>query len=155
VDAANVLAYTIKSADVGDGIVIRLTELGGTQTVAHVSSDVFGVAAAERVEQDEDPGSPLTIGAAGVEVPLTPYETATIRVEAGVSWAPIALTVTKDEVSGDVLLIWTGGVSPFTLRRTEDPKMSQNPVRPVDEQPVTQHADPVLADGQTYFYVVR
>jgi hypothetical protein len=154
-DAAGVLLYTVKKAEVGEGLVLRMTELTGEQTTATVSSDVFELTSAERVEQDEDGGTPLPSGGGTVTLDLSPYETATVRIQTSLNWEAIQLTVEKDEVARSVVLSWTGGTSPFTVRRAEDALFTASPVTIVDEQSVSNHLDPVLDDGGTYFYLAR
>ncbi|UCF68641.1 MAG: hypothetical protein JSV80_04950, partial [Acidobacteriota bacterium] len=109
---------------------------------------------AERLEQDEEGGEPLVVSGGVVELPLAAYETATLRVRAELSWLPIELTVDKNVAAGEVLLEWSGGVSPYTLRRYEDVTFTGAVETLVDEQDDISHADPVLADGVTYFYLV-
>jgi hypothetical protein len=149
----NVLAYTFKPAEDGDGIVARLTELAGEQTLATLGSDVFEVLDAEALEQDEEGGAPLPVGAAGAEVELQPYQTATVRLRLDRTWAPIELNVSKSGGTS-VHLEWSGGVSPFTVTRSEQPDMT-SPTTLVDEEDVTSHDDPVLDDDRSYFYLVR
>ncbi len=154
-DAPGVLLYTAKPAHVGDGVVLRMTELTGSQTTARIDSDVFAFAGAERVEQDEDGGAPLDADGDAFLVDLAPYETATVRVLAAPDWAPIALVVTKDAASGSVQLTWTGGRDPYTVRRAEDARFTVAPATPVDEQSGATFDDPVLEDGRTYYYLVE
>jgi len=64
------------------------------------------------------------------------------------------LTVSKNAASGAVELGWSGGVSPYTLLRAEDPKLTGGRATLLDEAPQTTLADPVLNDGKSYFYLV-
>ena len=64
------------------------------------------------------------------------------------------LSVNKNAASGTVELGWSDGVSPYTVLRAEDPRLIQGRTTLVDEAPVTSHADPVLSDGKSYFYLV-
>jgi len=155
VDAPGVLLYTAKPAHVGEGVVLRMTELTGTPTTARIDSDVLAFEGAERVEQDEDGGTPLPADGDAFLVDLGPYETATVRVRATPGWSPIALAVAKDPGSGSVRLSWTGGRDPFTVRRAEDPQFTVAPATPVDEQSGATFDDPVLHDGRTYYYLVE
>lgn len=155
VDAPSVLLYTVKPAHVGEGLVFRMTELSGTPVVARIDSDVFVLSAAERVEQDEEGGVPLGQDGDGFLVPLGAYETATVRATASPGWEPILLRADKDGPSGSVRLTWTGGNAPFTLLRSEEPTLTLSPQTLQDEDPATTHDDPVLADGATYFYLVK
>lgn len=156
VDAPGVLLYTAKPAESGSGVVLRMTELkGAPATTVRVSSDVFAWSSPERVEQDEDGGEPLSTDGEAFLVPIGPYETATVRVQAAPAWAPIELRVGKDAGSGTVRLTWTGGVSPYTVVRAEEAAFSGAVTTLVDEQGVAAHDDPVLGDGRTWFYLVR
>jgi len=157
VDAPNVLLYTAKNADDGDGLILRLTELAGTATTAGIDSDTFTLSAPERVRQNETPGTPVPLGMSGntVLVPLAAYETATVRVRAARSWAPLVLYADKDAVSGTVKLHWTGGVSPYTVSRALDPGFTSGVSTPYDEQPAASFDDPTLVDGNDAFYLVH
>jgi hypothetical protein len=156
VDQPGVLLYTAKPAKEGDGVVLRMTELTGAPVTARISSGVLALTSAERIEQDEEPGgTPLAPDGGGFLVPMNAYETATVRLQAAPDWAPIVLTARKDGPGGAVVLEWTGGVSPYTLRRSEDAPFSGPVDILVDEQAVTSHADPVLGDGRSYYYLVR
>lgn len=64
------------------------------------------------------------------------------------------LSVNKNLASGMVELSWSGGVSPFTILRAEDPALIGGRTTLLDEAPATTLADPVLADGRSYFYFV-
>ena len=69
------------------------------------------------------------------------------------------LSVNKNLASGMVELSWSGGVSPFTILRAEDPALIGGRTTLLDEAPATTLADPVLADpvladGRSYFYLV-
>lgn len=153
VDAPGVLAYTLKNAETGPGLVLRMTELNGVATTARVASDAFTFSDPQRIEQDEDGGTPLATDGAGFLVPLQPYETATVRVRAAPAWAPITLLVGKS--AGDVVLTWTGGRAPFTVQRAENAAFTASPTTLADEQPAASTVDPVVADGKSYFYLVR
>jgi hypothetical protein len=155
VDEAGVLPYTLKPAEIGSGVVLRLQELTGASTTAKVDSDVFTLTNPELVELDEEGGSPLTPDGSGFLVPLGAYETLTVRVDATPSWSPITLTVDKNAGAGTVSLSWTGGVTPFTVERAEDAQFTVNPVVVVDEQALNGFDDPVLNDGNTYFYLAK
>jgi hypothetical protein len=67
----------------------------------------------------------------------------------------LPMTLTKDAPGGNVHIEWSGGLSPYTLTRAEDPQFLTNPTVLVDRQPVTTFDDPVLADGKTYYYEVE
>ncbi|RMG44728.1 MAG: hypothetical protein D6718_09510 [Acidobacteria bacterium] len=154
-EPSGVRMYTVKPADDGDGVVVRLTELLGSTTTATVSSDTFEILDAESVEADEEGGTPLSVGSTGAAVPLGPFQTATVRLRVRPAWAPITLSVTRDDAAGTVHLEWTGGVAPYTLRRARDARFTTDPVTLLDEEPESSYDDPVLRDGVSYFYLVR
>jgi len=64
------------------------------------------------------------------------------------------LSANKNAGTGTVELGWSGGASPFTVLRAEDPRLIQGRTTLVDQAPVTTLADPVLGDGKSYFYLV-
>src|SRR4029079_6515490 len=65
------------------------------------------------------------------------------------------LVLAKDTVPGTVLLDWAGGSSPYTLRRATDPGFTSGVTVLVNEQAAQSFDDPVLYDGQIYFYRVE
>lgn len=154
IDAPEVLPYTLKPEEYGQGVVVRMTEMTGQALTARVRSDVLAIAAPARLEHDEEGGDPLAMDGDGFLVPLGPYETATVRFEASPDWSPIRLTVDKNVGSDTVVLDWTGGVAPYTVERAVDPQFA-GPATLLDEAPATTLDDPVLSDGTTYFYLVR
>jgi hypothetical protein len=67
----------------------------------------------------------------------------------------VGVSLGKDARTGVVHVSWTAGTAPYTLRRSRDPRFTQDVVTLVDEQDVTSYDDPVLNDGATYYYDVR
>ena len=65
-----------------------------------------------------------------------------------------ALSVNKNAASGTIELDWSGGVSPYTLLRAEDPMLIQGRTALVVEAPLATLADQVLDDGKSYYYLV-
>jgi WD40 repeat protein len=65
------------------------------------------------------------------------------------------LIVNKNMISGNVLLDWAGSTSPYTLRRATDAQFTSGVTVLVNEQPTMSFDDPVLFDGQIYFYRVE
>ncbi|MCU0225517.1 MAG: hypothetical protein MUF27_15925 [Acidobacteria bacterium] len=155
VDAPNVLLYTVKRADDGDGVILRMTELAGVPTTARISSGVFALSAPLLAEQDEEGGTPLAMDGGSVVVELTPYMTATIRVRAALPVAAVALAVTRNDAAGAVHLEWTGGAAPFRLVRAEDPQFTLGVTTLLDGATQRSYDDPVLGDGKNYFYRVE
>jgi hypothetical protein len=152
-NGANVAVYTVKGAEDGNGLIVRLLELAGNaSTTVQLSSDLISFGNALRVEQDEEGGTPLTTSAGVVSVPLGPYETATVRI-AIQPIGNVALTVTKNTTDGTVELDWSGGGPSYALRRAEDPEFTIGNTT-LQSGPGTSFDDPVLNDGKTYFYVV-
>jgi hypothetical protein len=66
------------------------------------------------------------------------------------------LTLSKDGPGGNVVLNWTDGVSPFSVQRSQSPDFSAptNLAYVTTSTPSGPANDPVLADGQTYYYLV-
>ncbi len=155
IDAPGVLLYTAKGADNGEGTVLRMIEIAGAPTTARISSDALVLSDPERIEQDEDGGAPLAMDDGAVLLPLQPYETATVRVRAAASWSPIALRVDKEPATGSVRLSWSGGVDPYTVERAENAAFSAGVVALADEQSITTLTDPVLYDGNAYYYLAK
>ena len=154
IDAPGVLLATIKPAEDGRGSVLRLVELSGAAAVVGITSRLLTIVGAERLEADEEGGTPLGVTGGRVEVALEPYEMATVRIESRTSWSPIELSVTKDVAAGTVLLRWSGGVSPYTLERSISAQFT-DAQRLVDEEDVQAYDDSVLDDGVVYFYLAR
>lgn len=150
--AEALLPYTFKAHELGRGSTVRVTNLDGAATTARVASDVLAFSNPERIEADEDGGTPLALVDGEIEVPIGPYETATVRFDATPSWAPLALHA--DRVGNVVRVSWSGGVAPFTLERSEDPSFATFTVV-ADETTDTSVDDPVVDDGRTWFYRVR
>ena len=155
VDAPGVLLYTVKQAEVGDGATLRLSELRGEPVTARIRSDTLALDDPRAVEHDEEGGVPLPIDGDAFLVALDPYETATVRVAASPAWSPVHLAVRKEAAASSVILEWTGGVTPFTVERAVSADFAREPTVLVDEAAVSSHADPVLGDGRSYYYLVR
>jgi hypothetical protein len=66
---------------------------------------------------------------------------------------PAQLVVTKTPSA--VHLEWSSNAAPYTLRRADDARFKLNPSKLVDKQAVTQFDDPLLGDGNNYFYLVN
>lgn len=155
VDTPAVLPSTLKKADDGQGLILRLQELTGQPATARLSSSVFEMEGPLLVQHDEEGGTPLAMEEGVVVVPLTPYQIATVRLQAALPAGPIQLTVTRNNALQAVHLAWTGGRAPFTVIRAENPQFTSGVVTLVDEQNVTSFDDPVLEDGKTYYYRVE
>ena len=65
------------------------------------------------------------------------------------------LRAARNAAAGAVHLSWTGGVTPFTLRRARNPQFTQDVQTLLDHQPASSFDDPVLNNGVTYFYLVN
>ncbi len=66
------------------------------------------------------------------------------------------LTVTKDTGTGDVVLSWTVTTAPYAPLRDDDPVFAGfGPSILAAGLSSTTYADPVLNDGQNYFYIIR
>ncbi len=145
-------ALTLKPAELGTGVVLRVGEMNGVATEAEVFSDLFTIVNAERLEADEEGGEPLALVGGRAQLSLAPYETVTLRLVLAPSWSPISLSAAKG--AGAVTLSWSGGIAPYTLERSTSPRFDDT-VQLVEEEDTATHDDPVLTDGQVYFYRVR
>ncbi len=154
VDAPGVLLYTVKQADDADGVILRMTELTGTPTVARVASGVFDLSAPLLVEQDEEAGVPLPMDGNDVVVEMAPCMTATVRVRAERPAVAVRLDASRHQSAGAVHLSWTGGTAPYTLTRAEDPQFTVGVTPLLEGTTATSYDDPVLFDGKSYFYRV-
>ena len=67
----------------------------------------------------------------------------------------VGVSLAKDAGAGVVLVSWTGGTGPYTLRRSRNPQFTQDVVTLVDEQNDTSYDDSVLNDGVNYYYDVQ
>lgn len=81
VSRSNVIVETVKPAEDGDGIIVRLYE-SQRQRGSVTLQCGFGVAAAEHTNIMEEPGSALLVQDGAITLDLHPYEIATIRVRA-------------------------------------------------------------------------
>ncbi|MGP1396087.1 MAG: alpha-mannosidase [Inquilinaceae bacterium] len=77
--ASNVIVETLKPADDGDGIVIRMNEAEGRPTSA-VLEIARPVLSAERVDFDEQPIAALNPSGSTLRVEMRPFEIATVRL---------------------------------------------------------------------------
>jgi alpha-mannosidase len=80
VDDPNLVIDTIKRAEDGDALVVRLYEAHGARGTARLRVG-FPVRAARLANLLEDPGEPATTDGDAIEVPYRPYEVITLLVE--------------------------------------------------------------------------
>lgn len=79
VDTPNLLIDTIKRAEDGDGVILRLYECHGARGIARLSVDL-PIRSAESCNILEQPLSKLKAKAGTIEIAYTPYKIITIRV---------------------------------------------------------------------------
>jgi hypothetical protein len=78
----NVIVVGTKQADQGSGLIVRLWELSGKPTTAHVRLDRhISATKAEACNLVEDPGQPLRVHGGEVAVPVRGNGLATVRIE--------------------------------------------------------------------------
>jgi alpha-mannosidase len=81
-DAANVTVENWKMAEDGNGAILRLLEIGGRATVAHLSLPLFSIDRAWLANAAEENQEELKVDAHSVEVSLKPHELMTLRIVA-------------------------------------------------------------------------
>ena len=81
-DAANVTVENWKMAEDGNGTILRLLEIGGRATVAHLSLPLFSIDRAWLANAAEENQEELKVDAHSVEVSLKPHELMTLRIVA-------------------------------------------------------------------------
>jgi probable HAF family extracellular repeat protein len=67
----------------------------------------------------------------------------------------VTLSLAKSSVPGAIEPQWGGGPAPYTLMRATNARFTENVQTLVGNGGVTSFDDPVLSDGQTYFYLVN
>ena len=77
---ANVFLLTLKQAEDGDGIIIRLIETAGQAVTATVTLPHLDVKKAGRTNLVEENQERLACGPGQITVPIRPFQTATIRI---------------------------------------------------------------------------
>ncbi len=80
VDAPNVMVDTVKKAEDGDSLIVRLYEAHGSAASASVAFG-FTPSAVSRVDLMEENPQPLEVTENAVSFPATPFEIITLRVE--------------------------------------------------------------------------
>ena len=90
-------------------------------------------------------------GPDGFLVPLGPYQTVTVGVDAAL---PVSLRADKDLAGDAVHLSWLGGPGPFTVERATRPDFSDATVL-ASGWTANAFDDPGLEDGRTWYYRVR
>lgn len=79
-EAPNVVVETIKQAEDGDGIIVRMYESENalTDTVLHWGRPVAEAVSCDCLEQPD--GEPVTVDAEGIHFTIKPYEIKTLRI---------------------------------------------------------------------------
>ncbi len=80
VDAENVMVDTVKKAEDGDALIVRLYEAHGAAASVTISFG-FTPSAVFRVDLMEEDPQPLELAGTGISFPVTPFEIVTLRVE--------------------------------------------------------------------------
>ncbi|HKD02048.1 MAG TPA: polysaccharide lyase family protein [Terriglobales bacterium] len=76
----NIVLVTWKTAQDGEGTILRLEEIAGKDGSIRLASRFFKIVKAWRCTGLEDKQAELTTGGGGVEVALRPFEVATVRI---------------------------------------------------------------------------
>ncbi len=150
-DDPGLMLYTVKRAEDGPGLVLRMADLLGLARTVRISSDLLELSRPRRLSWIEEDRAALTLDGNDVLVPVGAFETVTIGVDAVF---PLALTVTRNETAGTVRLEWLGGNGPYTVERAGLPDFTDAELLATGLS-ARQFEDPVLADGRTWFYRVH
>ena len=138
-----------------DGALLgRVEEREGAATDALVGT-ILDVTSATLATPQGDPGAPLAPAGDRWSLPQAPYGTTSFRLQARDACTPVLLRVSRDDRLGRVVLDWTGGVRPWRILGSLDPRFSRD-TRVIDAAslaPTTR--DAVLGDGALWFYDVR
>jgi hypothetical protein len=81
VEEPNVMLFGLPQSETGDGMVLHLRETAGQQTVAHVKLDGLSVHEATLCNLIETPQGPLQIQNGTIEVPLSPWAIAAVKLK--------------------------------------------------------------------------
>jgi len=83
VDKPNVLIQTVTAAEAGEGIVLRLREIGGIETRARISSDLFTAETLTYSATDigENPANAFEVVPRSIYVDLKPFQIVTVRIK--------------------------------------------------------------------------
>ncbi len=148
-DDPAVKLYTVKRGENGPGLVLRLAELAGSARTVRISSALLSLSNPRLLSMIEEDREALSMdGADGFLVPLGPYETVTVGVDASF---PVLLKVGRNSAAAAVRLSWLGGTAPFTVERASRADFTDG--APVGEGLAARaFDDPVLNDGRTWFY---
>jgi alpha-mannosidase len=82
IDNPSLAAVTWKTAEDGDGTILRLQNISSKSGTATIHSDLFQFAAAWSCTLLEENQTSLAIGSRGIEISFEPYEIVTIRLRA-------------------------------------------------------------------------
>lgn len=82
IDARNVMIDTVKKAEDGQSLIVRLYEFGGIRTKAAITVDPYlgAIHSAEETDLMEEHPSALPFAGQDIEVALTPYEIKTLSI---------------------------------------------------------------------------
>lgn len=151
-DDPTVSGYTVKLKENGSGLVLRIAELTGVERTVRISSSLLTLSNPRLLSFVEDESDPLSMdGPDGFLVPIGPYQTVTVGVDASL---PITLRADKNAAAQAVHLSWSGGAPPFVIERASRPDfLDAIPLQGSWETRV--YDDPALDDGRSWYYRVR
>jgi alpha-mannosidase len=83
VDQPNVLIQTVTAPESGEGIVVRLREIGGFETRARISSDLFTAETLTYAATDigENPANTFDVVPRSIYVDLKPFQIVTVKIK--------------------------------------------------------------------------
>jgi alpha-mannosidase len=76
----NVVLLTLKPSEAGSGLIVRVQEIGGEQTTAHLHFQGTQLGSAFLCNLLEEQTGKLSVRGDVVEIPLKPYGVATVRL---------------------------------------------------------------------------
>ena len=111
-----------------DGALLgRIQDASGAAHDTFVRT-IFGVTSAESATLSGDAVAPLAPSGGAWLMPVQPYGTSCFRLQATDAATPVLLRVGKDERMGRVVLDWTGGVAPYRILGSLDPRFAQDSI---------------------------
>ena len=81
VDHSNVVLANWKNAEDGEGVILRLVEIGGHETTASLRFPRWAVKSAQLCNGVEDNLRPLSPAANSLNLSFHPYEVVTVRIQ--------------------------------------------------------------------------
>jgi hypothetical protein len=153
IDSDNVFLYTVKKSEDESGYTLRLLELDGLSTTVRIDSSLV-LSNPLKTDFFEEGGESLSLDKGMIVYDLSPHETVTIKVNAAVP-LPLNLEASKDPANDTVHLYWSGGKTPFSIKRSLSPDFSYYVILGADIYDNYYDDVGILSDGIDYYYKVE